>query len=110
MTFLGKLRVFAGCLLLILLSPVLLPVVAILGLFDKGRVIAPVDFATLLRRIADDTIDDEWDEFESVRIRDKRLEAIRLKAFPFCGRPGIVDGKALYALAAEAEALPPLTE
>ena len=83
-----------------------------LGLEEAHRnlKITPAEFAGLLRRIADDTIGDEWDEFECVQLRDKRLEDIRRRAFPFCGRPGKVDKDALYALATESEALPILAD
>src|SRR5436189_1547418 len=102
----GALRTI-GCILgLPIFLLVAVPIGLISSAFYKGRKITPKELATLLRRIAEDTIDrGEWDEFESLPLRNKRLEGIRLRAFPFCGRPGDVNEEALNALAAEAEAL-----
>jgi hypothetical protein len=110
-TFLGKIRDCAARLLSIVLLPALLLLAAIFRPREKDIAVKPADFAALLRRVADDMVDrGEWGDFEGVPLRDKRLDDIRRKALPFCGRPGIVDEKALYALATEAEALPPLIE
>jgi hypothetical protein len=80
-----------------------------LGIFGIGkyRDIAPGELAAFLRRLAEDDIaDGEWDKFECVPLKDPRLETIRRKAFPFCGRPGPVDQEALLRLASEAASLP----
>ena len=109
MEILRKIRGFFGVLLLPVLPLLAIPIGLAGGIFGKGHKIAPKEFASLLRRVADDTIGDEWDKFECVPLRDKRLDDIRRKAFPFCGRPGDVNGEALHRLAAEAEALPELS-
>jgi hypothetical protein len=92
-------------LFLVLMIPVAI-VAALWGaIVGNKRELKPTELAEILRRIADDSIGDEWDEFECVALEDERLEAIRLRAFPFCGRPGPVDSEALRRLAEEAAAL-----
>jgi hypothetical protein len=93
-----------------LLSPLFvlaIPVAIVAGLISKKRELEPAQLADILRRIADNKIGDEWDEFEHVPLKDDRLEAIRLRALPLCGKPGPVDGGELRRLATEAAALIP---
>jgi hypothetical protein len=54
------------------------PIAVLAGLFSKGRQSTPEEFAATLMKFAGGTEGErDWDVFESVPMRDARLEAIR---------------------------------
>jgi hypothetical protein len=94
-------------LLFIALLPLLLPVAVVAGLFDKGRTCTPSELAEELRKFAEGR-EGEWDldDFESVRLRDSRLEEIRQEALKTSIPLTESDKAKLLLLAERAAALP----
>jgi hypothetical protein len=82
---------------------VVLPFAFIAGLVSKGRKSTPEEFAALLHRLANGTEGErDWDELESVPLRDSRLEALRQEAI----RVPQDDRARLSLLATKASHLP----
>jgi hypothetical protein len=72
---------FLKIFLFVALFPLLLLLAAIAGIFDRGRKCTPGEFAEELRKFADGRDSEwDWDDFESVRLRDPLLEKIRQEA------------------------------
>jgi hypothetical protein len=79
------------------------PFALVAGLVSKGRKSTPEEFAALLKRLASGTEGErDWDELESVPLRDNRLEALRQEAV----RVPMRDRVSLRVLATKALQLP----
>jgi len=90
----------------ILMLPVLIPAALIAGLWPGSRTVArtPEEVADFLRNFLEGTGQDwDWDDFESLRIADPELEAIRERAAH--AAPPDPDLNELRALLAEAQAI-----
>ena len=90
----------------ILLTPVLLPVALVAGIFSKPAKRTPAEVAGFLRDFSDGTGGDwDWDDFISVRLAYPQLEAIRQEA-ELIALPVEPEGREkLKSLLARAEAL-----
>jgi len=83
-----------------------MPVAIISGLFSKGRKCSPAELADELQKFADSKEHEwDWDDLESVPLKDPRLEEIRLTAMKVALPLGAEDRAKLAELAERARTL-----
>ena len=100
---LGKATVIQGW-WAILFSPILLPIALVAGMLSRKKDRSASEVAGYLRNLIEGSSGDwDWDEFESVPIRDPALDQIRIEAGT--AGPPTCDLAKLRALLARAEAL-----
>jgi hypothetical protein len=83
---------------------VVIPIAVVACLFSKGRQSTPAEFGAALRKFADGTEGErDWDEVESVPMRDAHLESIRQEVMQMDFPLQSADRNKLIALAEKAQ-------